>query len=206
MSNAGDKPVVTLLPCPFCGGEALRFTIGDDEPNNAGGDVITCTKCQASSHVEFCRKENLVDRWNTRHREQDTLSRGGRDVGREAMRQACIAIVRSQQQYEGSDFPVCNLIVHLIEHLPGFDARTAALGDLPSRLMGWAMKARVQRRDRIELDLETVDQILAALSTAPASPEQADQADVLREALKEAYRKGATDVHNYWVKNPGEPP
>jgi hypothetical protein len=60
----------------------------------------------------------------------------------------------------------------------------------------------------------------AALSTAPASPEQpldtiqrlgqemeqADQADVLREALKEAYRKGASDVHNYWVKNPGEPP
>lgn len=28
----------------------------------------------------------------------------------------------------------------------------------------------------------------------------------LREALAEAYRKGATDVHNYWVNNPGEPP
>jgi Lar family restriction alleviation protein len=57
---------VELLPCPFCGGEAKRFTIGDDEPNNAGGDVICCTRCQASSHVEFGRKENLVSLWNTR--------------------------------------------------------------------------------------------------------------------------------------------
>ena len=55
-----------LKPCPFCGGEAKRFTIGDDEPNNAGGDCIGCTKCGASSHVEFGRKENLVSRWNTR--------------------------------------------------------------------------------------------------------------------------------------------
>lgn len=30
--------------------------------------------------------------------------------------------------------------------------------------------------------------------------------EALREALAEAYRKGATDVHNYWVSNPGEPP
>lgn len=55
-----------LKPCPFCGGEAERFTIGAEEPNNAGGDVISCTRCEASSHVEFGRKENLVSRWNTR--------------------------------------------------------------------------------------------------------------------------------------------
>jgi len=56
-----------LKPCPFCGGKAERFTLTEeDEPMNAGGDVITCTKCQASSHVEFGRKENLVSHWNTR--------------------------------------------------------------------------------------------------------------------------------------------
>lgn len=60
--NEGDG----LLPCPFCGGEAERITIGPEEPNNAGGDVICCKRCQASSHVEFGRKENLVSRWNTR--------------------------------------------------------------------------------------------------------------------------------------------
>lgn len=36
------------------------------------------------------------------------------------------------------------------------------------------------------------------------TPEAARQ-DV-REALAEAYRKGATDVHTYWQRNPGEPP
>lgn len=57
-----------LMPCPFCGGQAQRLTISeDDEPNNAGGDVICCSQCGASSHVEFGRKENLASRWNTRN-------------------------------------------------------------------------------------------------------------------------------------------
>jgi hypothetical protein len=43
-----------------------------------------------------------------------------------------------------------------------------ALGDLPSRLMGWAGKARNQGRDRIELDLVTVDRLLAALRSQPS--------------------------------------
>ena len=55
-----------LLPCPFCGGNARRYTIGPEEPNNAGGDVICCVRCQASSHVEFGYKENLVSCWNRR--------------------------------------------------------------------------------------------------------------------------------------------
>jgi Lar family restriction alleviation protein len=55
-----------LEPCPFCGGKAERLTLPEDSFGNGGGDVITCSRCQASSHVEFGRKENLVDRWNTR--------------------------------------------------------------------------------------------------------------------------------------------
>lgn len=56
-----------LLPCPFCGGEAKRVTLGkNDGPENEGGDVINCTRCWASSHIEFGRKENLVDCWNIR--------------------------------------------------------------------------------------------------------------------------------------------
>lgn len=117
-TQTGDKPMVTLelLPCPFCGGEAERFTIGDDEPNNAGGDVITCTKCQASSHVEFGRKENLVDRWNTRHREQeireqplDTIQRLGQEfdapeaspspVTGEALREALADLATAEAEY-----------------------------------------------------------------------------------------------------------
>lgn len=66
-----------LLPCPFCGGKAERFTLPEDSFGNGGGDVITCSRCQASSHVEFGRKENLVDRWNTRLTAQSGEGRSG---------------------------------------------------------------------------------------------------------------------------------
>lgn len=65
--NNDTADAMELKPCPFCGGEAQRVTLTEeDEPMNAGGDVITCLKCQASSHVEFGRKENLAECWNTR--------------------------------------------------------------------------------------------------------------------------------------------
>lgn len=44
----------------------------------------------------------------------------------EAMRQACIAAVRAEQKYEGSDFPVCNAIVHAIKQIPALRASTDA--------------------------------------------------------------------------------
>lgn len=59
-----------LKPCPFCGGDAIRVTLtAEDGLDNEGGDVITCIKCGASSHVEFGYKENLVSKWNTRIRD-----------------------------------------------------------------------------------------------------------------------------------------
>lgn len=75
VTGQSPQSIVTqaLLPCPFCGGEPARHTLNaSDGADNEGGDVICCTKCQASSHVEFGRKENLVSRWNTRHREAST--------------------------------------------------------------------------------------------------------------------------------------
>ena len=42
----------------------------------------------------------------------------------EAMRQACIAAVRAEQMYEGSDFPVCNAVVHAIELIPATLSRS----------------------------------------------------------------------------------
>ncbi|EKB5298806.1 Lar family restriction alleviation protein [Salmonella enterica] len=55
-----------LLPCPFCGGKAHQLTIERDDDPHFGGDVITCTECGASSHVEFGFKENLKSAWNSR--------------------------------------------------------------------------------------------------------------------------------------------
>jgi Lar family restriction alleviation protein len=58
---------MTLLPCPFCGGEAERldFEMVSTDPN-AGGSCISCTKCGASSPVHFEFKENLYPSWNER--------------------------------------------------------------------------------------------------------------------------------------------
>lgn len=60
--------LVELLPCPFCGGDAVREDIPADDTNNenAGASYITCKTCWASTRLEFGRKENLRSAWNTR--------------------------------------------------------------------------------------------------------------------------------------------
>ncbi|WP_175831544.1 Lar family restriction alleviation protein [Burkholderia cepacia] len=57
-------PIDGLLPCPFCGGEPKRMMLSDEV--NFGGDVIVCTKCDCSTHVEFGEKLGLVEAWNSR--------------------------------------------------------------------------------------------------------------------------------------------
>lgn len=71
--NAGIPPAPVmpdsengLMPCPFCGGKARQLTIEQDNDPHFGGDVITCTECGSSSHVEFGFKENLKSVWNSR--------------------------------------------------------------------------------------------------------------------------------------------
>jgi Lar family restriction alleviation protein len=55
---------LALKACPFCGGAAEIVEIEDGE--NAGGSCVSCTRCQASSNVEFGFKENFVSNWNAR--------------------------------------------------------------------------------------------------------------------------------------------
>lgn len=59
--------MMDLKPC-WCGGAARRVDI-DDESENAGASFIECTRCGNTTNLEFGRKENLLDRWNTRPRE-----------------------------------------------------------------------------------------------------------------------------------------
>ena len=65
-----------LEPCPFCGGEAIRQDLTDDD--NAGGSCIACDQCGASSPVHFDRKENLYDSWN--RRSTSSAERGMREA------------------------------------------------------------------------------------------------------------------------------
>jgi len=50
-----------LLPCPFCGGEAVLVR---DEPTN-GWCFIECTCC--ASHGSMTDKKHAIEAWNTRH-------------------------------------------------------------------------------------------------------------------------------------------
>lgn len=55
---------IDLKPCPFCGGDAEIVHINDGE--NEGGSCVSCSRCLASSNVEFEFKENFVSNWNRR--------------------------------------------------------------------------------------------------------------------------------------------
>lgn len=58
-------PETGIAPCPFCGGAAERVDI--EEPgDNFGGSYIGCTQCNASSQIQFDRKETLERIWNAR--------------------------------------------------------------------------------------------------------------------------------------------
>lgn len=200
MTNNPDmQPTVTeaLLPCPFCGGEALRFTIGEDEPNNAGGDVITCTKCQASSHVEFGRKENLVDRWNTRTPSQDTARSA--DVGREG-----VTFEQAWSQKEAEGYNYGHDALEQVRF--GWEMALASLATPPAdsekvenRFSQWsntglAGQCRMQARDQLDPEfsqfmIAVAERIeIAALTTPPAADEKllnaaVNQNDAMRQEL-----------------------
>ncbi|MDE2097066.1 MAG: Lar family restriction alleviation protein [Patescibacteria group bacterium] len=56
-----------LLPCPFCGGRAVREDVpGEADDEIAGASYICCARCNASTALYFDRKENLVSSWNDR--------------------------------------------------------------------------------------------------------------------------------------------
>lgn len=62
-----------LKPCPFCGGEAERIDVPEDETEpNAGGSYIYCPRCLASSRIIYGDKSGLVESWNNRQ----VLARG----------------------------------------------------------------------------------------------------------------------------------
>ena len=62
-----DVEAMALLPCPFCGGAAIRKDIDATvETDAAGASYICCKRCWATTALQFDRKENLEDSWNRR--------------------------------------------------------------------------------------------------------------------------------------------
>lgn len=82
-----ESPSLDLLPCPFCGGRAEQITIGDWEPSNEGGDAIVCRDCDASTRVEFGRKENLKSAWNRRDGQIDWTKRALDEIAKLVLKQ-----------------------------------------------------------------------------------------------------------------------
>lgn len=66
-TQTGDKPMVTLLPCPFCGGDAK---LTEHEDCDVGGRWVVCTPCGAARWGD--EPDEAITAWNMRHREQET--------------------------------------------------------------------------------------------------------------------------------------
>jgi Lar family restriction alleviation protein len=98
-SEAELEPVVTLLPCPFCGGEALVLP-AYPLPKMWS---IACKQCDARPAGTFTYAD-AANRWNTRHREAAVAEA----VAKEREACACVA----------SRFPA--MVPHTV-HVPEHD-------------------------------------------------------------------------------------
>lgn len=112
---------------------------------------------------------------------------------RVALREARAGLQRIRDRK--NDIDASTLWCDMVEDMDAFACKALDRSASPEQA---DTPRRAALREMVAIDEE--------LGLYDEAPQQADQADVLREALKEAYRKGASDVHNYWVKNPGEPP
>ena len=66
-----DMSEIKLLPCPFCGGEAIVY---EDEQYNQY--MIGCKNCCAIEPMtEWTSKENAIAQWNYRKPMQEILER-----------------------------------------------------------------------------------------------------------------------------------
>ena len=118
----------------------------------------------------------------------DKLEATEQAIVEDRARQICVLFDADPEEVLGAYAPVrcwASVAYHINEAITSLRTPTpeqaGELGDLPSRLIGWSGKARSQGRDRIELNLETVDRILAALR-APREVEK-ENADARREVL-----------------------
>lgn len=168
-----------LDPCPFCGGEA-------EEANSKGptGERYRWVQCADCGAMTECCDDSA------RHNNPDepepvdlwnTRLTAQSGEGRSGAGEEFLTA------YVSEDAKVIG-----IEHDTDADWRKVH-------------DAHVALRDRLEERIREREKCPRKPALNARQSGEGER-EALREALAEAYRKGATDVHNYWVNNPGEPP
>lgn len=68
--NPSTTDDLTLLPCPFCGCDAVFDEVDDEDSPDFGGHFVRCTRCLGSLGLQFANKEDprphLAEKWNRR--------------------------------------------------------------------------------------------------------------------------------------------
>jgi len=104
---------MVLLPCPFCGGDAERIDVPDEDDVdggvNAGGSCIQCKRCSASTGLHFDRKENLIAAWN----ERAALTAAPKATEAPGLREAAQATLNGAMKYNGSYLIPVSLLYRL---------------------------------------------------------------------------------------------
>jgi Lar family restriction alleviation protein len=86
------EPVVTLLPCPFCGSDGDMLRICDTRP--AGTCWVSCDICETEGPASSVGKDpaGAAEAWNTRHREAAVAEAVAKE------REACARIYPPQSE------------------------------------------------------------------------------------------------------------
>ena len=56
----------SLLPCPFCGGEAKLYSIGTGSPHYGRYHQVICQGCLTATGAYWSGEQSAIDAWNTR--------------------------------------------------------------------------------------------------------------------------------------------
>jgi len=156
-----------LLPCPFCGSPAEIIDIEDGE--NAGGSCVSCTRCEASSALDFGRKENFVAKWNTRPspaRDEGAGTMGRGKEAREMLSWLDMSIERLRGRQDLTEANLRNKYLRLRALLaapvsaPGMD-REAVARIIDRDAFELAENQISNRAIRCDIALAKADQIIA---------------------------------------------
>lgn len=185
--------MIHLLPCPFCGGEALFGEIHEDGSPEDGGHFIQCVDalCAASSALIFnCGDDPhplLALRWNRRARVALDAALSvftpvieERDRLRGEVRELLAVNVRKQypppghtgsRSYDEHLWDIRNAALEEVEHIAR--TRSAELAHLASDADGLGSTTLGSQFHEQSREAGVIAGIISSLKSAPPTPEDA---------------------------------